>query len=85
MHRDIKTENILLGTHGETKLADFGHSVHAPGIKRVTTCGPLDYLPTKILKSGCDDRPYMDKVDVVIYESVVGNAPFDDARVMTQR
>lgn len=90
MHRDIKPENILLGIHGEIKLADFGQCVHAPGNGRVTTCGTLDYLPPEMLKPGCDDRSYTDKVDilslgVLMYELVVEHAPFDDSRVMTQR
>ncbi|KAI9654342.1 MAG: spindle assembly checkpoint kinase [Bathelium mastoideum] len=45
IHRDIKPENILIGAHGEIKVSDFGWSVHAPGNRRNTYCGTLDYLP----------------------------------------
>merc|ERR1712238_354961 len=30
IHRDINPENLLVGAHGEIKIADFGWSVHAP-------------------------------------------------------
>lgn len=43
MHRDIKPEN-LLESNGLLKIADFGWSVHAPGDRRKTMCGTLDYL-----------------------------------------
>ena len=90
MHRDIKPENILVGIHGEIKISDFGWSVHAPNNRRNTMCGTLDYLPPEMLKGGGKDNFYSEKVDlwslgVLMYEFLVGEAPFEDTQVMTQR
>lgn len=90
MHRDIKPENILMGIHGEIKLSDFGWSVHAPNNRRKTMCGTLDYLPPEMLKPGSNDNFYSEKVDlwslgVLTYEFLVGEAPFEDTPIMTQR
>ncbi|KAI9373142.1 kinase-like domain-containing protein [Aspergillus egyptiacus] len=89
MHRDIKPENILVGIHGEIKISDFGWSVHAPNNRRQTMCGTLDYLPPEML-SGAQSNFYSEKVDlwslgVLTYEFLVGEAPFEDTPVMTQR
>jgi aurora kinase, other len=90
IHRDIKPENILVGIHGEIKISDFGWSVHAPNNRRATLCGTLDYLPPEMIKSGSKDNWYNEKVDlwslgVLTYEFLVGEAPFEDTPVMTQR
>lgn len=90
MHRDIKPENILVGIHGEIKISDFGWSVHAPNNRRNTMCGTLDYLPPEMLKPGSQENYYSEKVDlwslgVLMYEFLVGEAPFEDTPVMTQR
>ncbi|RDL38195.1 Threonine protein kinase [Venustampulla echinocandica] len=91
MHRDIKPENILLGIHGEIKLSDFGWSVHAPSNRRDTLCGTLDYLPPEMLKQpGRVKNTYTNRVDlwslgVLTYEFLVGEAPFEDTPVLTQR
>jgi aurora kinase len=90
MHRDIKPENILVGVHGEIKISDFGWSVHAPNNRRNTMCGTLDYLPPEMLKGASKDNFYTEKVDlwslgVLTYEFLVGEAPFEDTQVMTQR
>ncbi|KAL4806972.1 kinase-like domain-containing protein [Aspergillus unguis] len=90
MHRDIKPENILVGIHGEIKISDFGWSVHAPNNRRQTMCGTLDYLPPEMLTSNPQGNYYNEKVDlwslgVLTYEFLVGEAPFEDTPVMTQK
>lgn len=90
IHRDIKPENILVGIHGELKISDFGWSVHAPNNRRKTMCGTLDYLPPEMIKPGSSENYYNEKVDlwslgVLTYEFLVGEAPFEDTPVMTQR
>jgi aurora kinase len=89
IHRDIKPENILVGIHGEIKISDFGWSVHTPTNRRKTFCGTLDYLPPEMLKGGGDNW-YDEKVDlwslgVLTYEFLVGEAPFEDSQVQTQK
>jgi aurora kinase len=86
IHRDIKPENILVGLHGELKIADFGWSVHAPDNRRDTQCGTLDYLPPEIVNR----TSYNSKVDlwslgVLMYEFLVGEAPFEDTQVLTYK
>lgn len=90
IHRDIKPENILVGLHGEIKLSDFGWSVHAPGKRRETLCGTLDYLPPEMVNPRNQDKSYDERVDlwslgVLLYEFLVGKAPFEDTQVMTHR
>lgn len=78
IHRDIKPENLLIGAHGEVKIADFGWSVHAPTSRRNTLCGTLDYLPPEMVEG----REHDEMVDVwtlgvLMYEFLVGNPPFE--------
>ena len=78
IHRDIKPENLLVGAHGEVKIADFGWSVHAPSSRRTTLCGTLDYLPPEMI----DGNKYDHMVDVwslgvLLYEFLVGSPPFE--------
>ncbi|KAI5465765.1 kinase-like domain-containing protein [Mariannaea sp. PMI_226] len=90
IHRDIKPENILVGIHGELKISDFGWSVHAPGNRRKTMCGTPDYLPPEMIKPSNSENWYSSKVDlwslgVLTYEFLVGEAPFEDEPIATQR
>ncbi|KAJ3855176.1 kinase-like protein [Lentinula lateritia] len=81
IHRDIKPENLLLGLNGELKIADFGWSVHAPGNRRMTKCGTLDYLPPEMVL----DKEHGKWVDfwalgVLMYEFLNGSPPFEDLK-----
>ncbi|KAB5595918.1 Aurora kinase A [Ceratobasidium theobromae] len=81
IHRDIKPENLLLGINGELKIGDFGWSVHAPGNRRTTLCGTLDYLPPEMV----ENRPHTERVDhwalgVLMFEFLVGKPPFEDLK-----
>ncbi|KAI2642840.1 kinase-like protein [Xylaria nigripes] len=90
IHRDIKPENILVGNYGEIKISDFGWSVHAPGDRRKTHCGTLDYLPPEMIRTDTSDRPYDHRVDlwalgVLTYEFLVGAPPFEDNPAVTTK
>ncbi|PWN22876.1 kinase-like protein [Microstroma glucosiphilum] len=79
IHRDIKPENLLLGINGELKIGDFGWSVHAPGNRRTTMCGTLDYLPPEMVEA----QTHGEGVDlwalgVLTYEFVEGVPPFEE-------
>ncbi|KAI5857655.1 kinase-like domain-containing protein [Tricharina praecox] len=87
IHRDIKPENILVGIHGEIKLSDFGWSVHAPNSRRTTMCGTLDYLPPEMLNGSSHHNEKVDlwSLGVLMYEFLVGSAPFEDTPLETQK
>jgi len=78
LHRDIKPENLLLGYHGEIKIADFGWSVHAPTSRRGTLCGTLDYLAPEMVDGKQHDK-YIDNwsLGVLLYEFLCGVPPFE--------
>lgn len=71
-------------------MSDFGWSVHVPSGRRLTMCGTLDYLPPEMVDPKRSTKHYGEKVDVwalgvLMYEFVVGRAPFKDTPIMTQR
>lgn len=85
-----QARKYLIGLHGELKLSDFGWSVHAPNTRRLTKCGTLDYLPPEMCDPRRSDQPYDEKVDlwslgVLVYEFLVGEAPFEDTPILTQK
>jgi len=78
IHRDIKPENILMGMFGELKIADFGWSVHAPGGRRATLCGTLDYLPPEMVEGKTHDEAVdIWSLGVLLFEFLVGKPPFE--------
>jgi aurora kinase, other len=78
IHRDIKPENLLIGQHGEIKIADFGWSIHAPTSRRNTMCGTLDYLPPEMIDgSEHDEQVDVWTLGILLYELLAGNPPFE--------
>ena len=77
LHRDIKPENVLLGEHGEVKLADFGWSLlHRHG-RCKTLCGTVEYLaPEMITGEGYDGSIDVWSLGVLSYELLFGHTPF---------
>lgn len=83
LHRDIKPSNIRVVWDGKTlqaKVLDFGV---AKFINRDTTdegivFGTVNYMAPEYLQSGRpDSRSDLFAVGVILYESLVGTAPFD--------
>jgi hypothetical protein len=77
VHRDVKPSNILIGSDGVAKLADFGI---AKGIDltRVTGSSALLGTPTYLAPEGSkDERSDIYSLGVVAYELMAGVPPFE--------
>ena len=83
VHRDLKPANILIGSGGETKIADFGIALEgqAPGLTRPgTLVGSVPYMsPEQMLGSPVDYRSDLFSFGVVLYEMVTGAPPFQQS------
>lgn len=82
-HRDIKPENILLDSHGNLKIADFGLATlfgyQGKYKLNSTVCGSPPYVAPEVLNG----QYRADQVDiwscaVVLFVLLAGNTPWDE-------
>jgi len=80
IHRDIKPANIMITTHGQVKLMDFGIAKNAdemhlmrPGM----TIGSVYYMSPEQVRGGTvDARSDLYSLGITLYESLTGRKPF---------
>ncbi|KAI9310083.1 kinase-like domain-containing protein [Dichotomocladium elegans] len=59
LHRDIKCENLLLGWHGEVKVADFGLAARTDQDNR-DRLGTTKWMAPEVVR----EEPYDEKIDI---------------------
>ena len=80
VHRDLKPANILIGSSGDTKIADFGIAVEgkADGLTRPgVLVGSIPYMaPEQILGQRADQRTDIFLFGTLLFEMVTGVPPY---------
>merc|ERR1712137_262211 len=80
IHRDLKSENLLVNNSWTCKVADFGISTVRPTITREMTCiGTPIYMAPEVIKK----NKYSEKADVfsfgmVLWEIFTGCIPYNN-------
>ena len=89
VHRDIKTENIMVNTKNQIKVMDFGLAKLKGSIKLTktsSTVGTLAYMAPEQIQGGeVDARSDIFSFGVVLFEMLTGLLPFlgeHDASIM---
>ncbi|XP_054643129.1 serine/threonine-protein kinase SIK1 isoform X2 [Dunckerocampus dactyliophorus] len=86
VHRDLKTENLLLDGNMNIKLADFGFgNFYNAGEPLSTWCGSPPYAAPEVFEGKEYEGPQLDiwSLGVVLYVLVCGSLPFDGPSLPT--
>ena len=85
VHRDLKCENLLLDSHYNIKVSDFGFATKLTGRSLETYCGSYAYAAPEIILGHPYDGEKADtwSMGVILFAMVVGRLPFKDTDVKT--
>lgn len=77
LHRDLKTDNVLVTPDGRAKLIDFSLS-RATDERGAPKVGPLAYCPPEFIAHGTfDHRGDIYALGVILYTMITGRKPFE--------
>ncbi|WKX94125.1 hypothetical protein Q1695_011409 [Nippostrongylus brasiliensis] len=78
LHRDLKPGNILIGTDGQVKLADFGLAILMQDLNPMSVSGTPNYLAPEILmKRGHSESSEVWSIGCMLYCMLIGRPPFE--------
>lgn len=81
IHRDLKSDNIMIDKAGRAKIMDFGLARLAEGsmlTKAGTTLGTAAYMsPEQVSSMEIDHRSDIYALGVILYEILTGTLPFE--------
>jgi eukaryotic-like serine/threonine-protein kinase len=80
VHRDVKPENVLIGSNGTVKVADFGLARAASMASNTKTgmiIGTAAYLaPEQVARSTSDERTDVYAAGIMLFEMLTGTQPY---------
>jgi serine/threonine protein kinase len=76
IHRDVRSDNVLLNFDGKAKLSDFTHATSVAASKRTSTVGTAYWMAPEVINAvPYDTQADMWSLGAVLFEMAVGEPP----------